>query len=239
MVKKYPKEKLVHMRLGYYYFQKERYDEAIQEFNKALELDPNLGIAYLWLGGTYARMENYNKAIKILEKYASVSAGDASPFDSMANVFFKMGRLDEAIAKYKEALAVKPDFYLSSLKIGTIYALKEDYTETMKWIDLFITIAPTTATRAQGHLWKGFYYAWMGSLDRALVELGQAEAMFKTVGNDRLITFTNLLKGWLYQNVGETLLGKGHYNNAYNSILKYPQRRLYISATANFYTTEP
>ena len=36
--------------------------------------------------------------------------GEANPIDSLAAAYFWMGNLDEAIATYKDALEIKPDF---------------------------------------------------------------------------------------------------------------------------------
>jgi tetratricopeptide (TPR) repeat protein len=137
MAKKYPGEKRVHTSLGYYYRYKIMYKKAIIDFNKALELDPDYGPAINLLAYTYSAMGNYEKAIEYFRRYASVSPGDANPFDSMGELYFQLGKLDKAIAKCKEALEVKPDFG-SELKIAYIYALKENYSETMKWLDHFI-----------------------------------------------------------------------------------------------------
>jgi tetratricopeptide (TPR) repeat protein len=68
----------------------------------------------------------------------------------MAELYFWMGRIEEAIAKYKEALEVKPDFYMPSWSIGYIYALKEDYSAAMKWFDRYIALAPSPGTKAEG-----------------------------------------------------------------------------------------
>ena len=117
MAKKYPKEKQVHTYLGMYYWLMRSFNEAIEEFNKALELDPNYGWAINHLAYTYLDMGDFEKAIEYFQRYASVSPGDANPLDSMAELYFRMARLGEAIAKYKEALEIKPDL-IQSNEIG-------------------------------------------------------------------------------------------------------------------------
>ena len=128
MVKKYPKEKEVHYSLANLYQDENFFKEAIEEYNKVLELDPSYGFAMNELGYIYAELEQFEKAFECFRKYATISPDDANPFDSMAEMYFRMGMLDEAVAKYKEALAVKPDFS-SYWCIAYIYAIKEDYAE--------------------------------------------------------------------------------------------------------------
>ena len=195
MVKKYPREKRVHDSLGKYYQGINRH-KAIEEFNRALELDPNFGIALNRLGYVYTGLEDYEKAIECFKKYASLYPLDANPLDSWAESYFKMGRLDEAIAKYKEAIIVKPDHYNTYWKIGYIYALKENYPQAMNWVNQNISVAPTLTAKADGgYMWKGFYYAWLGRLDQALTELKRAADIWKNVEN----------KGW--ESVMERIIG--------------------------------
>jgi len=162
LVKKYPKEKNVHVLLGNHYADKEQPHRAIEEYNKVLELDPNHGETLNLLAYMYADIGDYAKAIEYLKRYAAVEPGRADPFDSMGDLYFRMGQLDEALAKYKEAIFVGPDFSYTSGKIAYIYALREDYAEAMKWVDHYVTTAPSPGIRAAGYSQKAFYNYLLG-----------------------------------------------------------------------------
>ena len=196
LARKYPQEKRVHYSLAVLYSDRRSFHQALEEFDKVLKLDPNYGSALNELAYTYSHLGNFEKAIEAFKQYASVSPGDANPFDSMADTYLKMGELDEAIAKYKEALEVKPDFG-SDWKIAYIYALRENYSEAMKWIDQFINLAPTQGTEAEGWLWKGFYYYWLFNLDYALHALRRAEELAEEVDNTFVIAYVNWTKAWI------------------------------------------
>jgi tetratricopeptide (TPR) repeat protein/tRNA A-37 threonylcarbamoyl transferase component Bud32 len=238
MAKKYPKEKQFQQWLGFHYMNKNLFHEAIEEFNKMLELDPDHGIAIMLLAYTYADMEDFEKAIEYFTRYASVSPGDPNPFDSMAEIYLRMGKLDEAIAKYKEALEVKPDFG-SDQTIAYIYALKEDYTEALKWIDQFIAVAPSQSVRAKGHLWKGFYHYWLGSLDQSLSDLRRAAEMAEAAGNELAKARADWMKGWIYYDRGEFELSRRYFKSL-DFIIEFPVTsgllsRLHHKATYSFY----
>ncbi|GAG09068.1 unnamed protein product, partial [marine sediment metagenome] len=171
MAKKYPKEKGVHQRLAGYYNERKMYDKAIEEYNKTLELDPNYGNALNELAYTFLDVKQYERAIELLKRYATVSPGDANPFDSMGYAYFRIGRLDEAIAKFKEAIEVKPDFEVSIRCIQYVYALKQEYSEAMKWADQYIQVFKHLRKKTTGYLIKGFYYGWLGSLNKSMSEL--------------------------------------------------------------------
>lgn len=185
LAEKYPKWKRVYFELAVFHELKDEYDEAIAYLNKALELDPNYGYALNQLAYEYSYKNDYDKALEYFRRYASVSPGDANPFDSMGETYFRMGKLDEAIEKFKEALEVKPDFG-SDWKISYIYALKQDYDEAMRWLDQFIDMAATDSLRAQGHLWKGYYYYMQGKLELSLEEAERAERLAEDANNWRM-----------------------------------------------------
>jgi tetratricopeptide (TPR) repeat protein/TolB-like protein len=166
LANKYPKEKRVYFFLASFYQREEMYSKALQELNKALKLDPTYGNAINLLAYIHTDLGDYNTAIEYFQKYSTLSPGDAKPFDSIAELFLVMGHLDKSITKFKEALEVKPDFGVE-WKISYIYALKENYSEAIKWIDKFVENAPAPALKARGYLWKAFYHYWLGNMDHA------------------------------------------------------------------------
>ena len=195
LAEKYPKWKRVHYELAQYHQLTGEYDEAIALLNKALELDPNYGYALNLLAYVHSYKSEYDKALEYFRRYASVSPGDANPFDSMGETYFRMGKLDEAIQKFKEALEVKPDFG-SDWRISYIYAVKRDYDEAMRWLDQFIDMAATDSLRAQGHLWKGYYYYLQGKLEQSLEEVDQAEQLAREADNWRMVDVAFRSKIW-------------------------------------------
>ena len=209
--KKYPKEKQVHFFLGGYYYSKGNLDKEIEEINIALELDPYYGKALNILAIDLVEIKKYERAVELFKRYASVSPGDANPFDSMGWAYFRMGRLDEAIAKYKEALEVKPDFELSLFSIQYVYAFKQEYSEAMKWLDHLISVAKSPGIKLQGYWCKGFYYYWLGSLTKSMSELQGAEKLSQEIGNEENKAFINFIRGWIYYDKGELELSGKYF----------------------------
>jgi tetratricopeptide (TPR) repeat protein len=180
MAQKYPKEKQVHFELAQYYDSNEIFDKAIEEYEKALNLDPNYGYALNSFAYMYSDLGEYEKSVEYFKRYASAYPRDANPVDSMAELYFRMGRLDEAIEKYKKVLEIRPDFFLTYWRIGYIYALKEDYQQALEWCEKDIAAAPTPGARITGYFWKANFNYLLGNLNqsindsRILYELGEA-----------------------------------------------------------------
>jgi serine/threonine protein kinase/tetratricopeptide (TPR) repeat protein len=206
---RYPKEKYFHYRLGYYYqSQPGKAEKALEEFQKALQLDPSFGISLNQMGYVYAELKNYDKAVECLKKYAALAPAEANPLDTLAEIYFWMGHLDEAIAKYKEALEKKPDFLSSMHAIQYLYALKEDYAEAAKWIDRYIEIAPVPGVKRAGYIWKGLYDFWLGSYQRCLSDFQIAENLAEALGDKSAISALNYLKSFIYYEKAEYALSR-------------------------------
>ena len=62
--------------------------EAIQEFEKAIALDPNFGPALNMLGYTHAETGDYEKAEAAFKRYIAANPGDANPIDSLAELIY-------------------------------------------------------------------------------------------------------------------------------------------------------
>jgi len=242
IIRKYSKEKRAHYNLAIRYWEKKLFSRAIEEYNKAIELDPNFGPAYNGLAYIYKDMGNYEKAIENLKKFAFVSPGDADPFDSMAELYFVMGNLDEALEKYKEALSVKPNFFNTYWKIAYMYALKDDFFEALKWIDQYIDVAPSPAIKAEGFVWKGFYNYLLGSYSESYLNLNRGAKLTETVGNEFANVYADWLRGWLCYDKEDFEACQKHFKSWFESALKYsppviqlPSENFY-KAEYNFYT---
>ncbi len=218
LAKKYPKEKHVHIELAASYSGRELYHQAINEFNRAIELDPNYGHAYNILAFTYLGMGEYEKAIDSFKKYATLSPGDANPFDSMGELYLRMGKLDKAMVKYKEAIDVKHDYFYAYRTIAYIYALREEYTESVKWTDKFIEVVLSQGRKANGYAWKGFYYYWLGRQRQSIQAFDKAIELLKAVGNETGEAYVHWIMGWIYYDRGQLDFSEKHFKQWHKKI---------------------
>ena len=216
LVEKYPKEKQAHNNLGEVYHVREMYEEAVESFLKAIELDPNWGFPLNSLGYVYSDMGEYEKAIQYFDRYAELSPGDANPIDSMAEQYFRMGRLDEAILKYKDALAIKPDFF-SGLGLSMVYAFKEDYVKAQTQLDRFIAMTDSSGNKAEGYLWKGMLCFLTGQRIQAFAFLTETAKSADSIRSGS-IEYT---KGWIHFELGEFDLSRKHLRSALDLFLSF------------------
>jgi tetratricopeptide (TPR) repeat protein len=232
---KYPKDKDIHSLLALAYSERGMYEQAIEENNKVLALDPNNPDALNDVAYAYMALQDFDKAVESLKKYAAALPGKHNPFDSLAEAYFRMGKLDEAVENYKEALEAKPDYYPSMKSLAYMYALREDYVEALRWTDKYLETAPIPGVKLLGYLLKGFYWAWLGSTERSSDFLQRADDLAEALGAKRQGLTLSWLRLWISYDRKEFDAGR-KYANAWKKDMaeNFPQDKEYYEAVGNF-----
>jgi tetratricopeptide (TPR) repeat protein len=82
------------------------YDNAFEDYSKAIELEPNNAYFYICRADTYMEFENYKNAIADYTKAIEINGGISSAFVSRGNARYKIDDLDGAIEDYEKALII-------------------------------------------------------------------------------------------------------------------------------------
>jgi tetratricopeptide (TPR) repeat protein len=198
LVTKYPDDRDAHSELAFFFFSNGRDPEAIVEYERAVSIDPRYGLAINQLGYAYAATGDFTKAAQLFERYAGLNPGLPNPVDSIAEMNLFLGNLDAAAAKYREALAVNPNFYASCAGLAYVYALKEDYGETGRWLEEFVKRAPTPQAKTEGLWLKNFYDYFLGRLDRSLTGFLSLRSQAEKFRFGPGVSLVDWITGFLY-----------------------------------------
>ena len=207
LINKYPKEKRAYLALANTYGYDES-DKAIEELNKALEIDPNYADAIQSLGLYYRYQGDFEKALELFKKYASVYPDQANPIDNLGNLYFREGRVEEAIAKFKEVLSVRPGFIWSTMALHYISALKQDYSEAGRLLDQLIVEMNGPGGEFFARLPKGFLWAWLGNMEKASADFEKITETANRLGTEDMMALVNETKAWAYYDRGELELSR-------------------------------
>ena len=98
-------------------FNSGKYQEAIPRFQRATELDPNFGRAYLYLGRSYIGLKSWRQALTPLRTAYRVSPEETKreALDLLVDVLFaggldafKAGDFQSSVEYFKEVLGLQP-----------------------------------------------------------------------------------------------------------------------------------
>ncbi|MCF7741354.1 MAG: protein kinase [Candidatus Marinimicrobia bacterium] len=208
---KFPNDKRIHYLLGGIYSGMDT-QKALNEYQKVLELDPNYGPVLNALAYLYMQPENqdFEKALKYVRQYQKLHPDDANPHDTMADLYFFMGRIDDAIEKYKDAARINPGF--SEYRIGYMYSLQEEYDESLYWIDQSITMAETRGDKAERYQWRGFIYYWLGRYSKAIEDMQRSAEIFTDLNNNYKVALSDFYLYRIYNEAGMPEKSNIHLN---------------------------
>ena len=94
---------------GVTYWLMERYEEALADFDRALELEPDMAWAIAGRGETYRLMERYEEALADFDRALELKPDMAWAIAGRGQVYGEMGRYEEALADFDRALELEPD----------------------------------------------------------------------------------------------------------------------------------
>ena len=105
---------------------------AVEDFEKALKIEPENFIANYHLGEYYYKTRSYNKAKEHFEKLISHPECNHILYNYLGNIYRKLGLDLPAREAYNKALEIKPDFDLAWLNLGASMADKRLYDEEVR-----------------------------------------------------------------------------------------------------------
>jgi tetratricopeptide (TPR) repeat protein len=120
-----------HMNLGRKMIEKRLFDQAQQEFEAAIKLDPERIEAYIELGHALILKDDYDAALEQLTKALELEPESADAHAGMGLVFYNTDQLDDAIDELEWALEIHPRDAKIHYQLGLAYEKKGDQKEAL------------------------------------------------------------------------------------------------------------
>jgi Tfp pilus assembly protein PilF len=156
-----------HVSVGTTFALNGKVDEAIAQFQKALELGPghvdiysNLGLALFEKGQVDEAIVQYETALKIDPNYPEAQSG-------LGSTLFRQGKIDEAIAMYEKALLTEPyraDFHNN---LGSAFVRKGQLDDAVAQYQKALELNPQDAL---AHYDLGTVFMKRGQLSDAIAQ---------------------------------------------------------------------
>lgn len=103
-----PSGQNIHNNLGDVYARNGDMPKAVEEFQKAIEINPNYADAYHNLANTYQQMGQNDAAVANYEKALSINPQLWQSYQNLAAMYFNSGQYDLALENIKKALEISP-----------------------------------------------------------------------------------------------------------------------------------
>lgn len=114
------KHSISHNKMGLLFFRKGLMDEAIVEFEHAIEKNPELVESYNNLGTALIQKGDLSDAIGILKKATDMEPNFADLRNNLGMALGKAKKYEEAMGEFQAALEINPNYLDPHLNIATI-----------------------------------------------------------------------------------------------------------------------
>jgi predicted O-linked N-acetylglucosamine transferase (SPINDLY family) len=158
-------EALTHHQAG-------RLGEAKTLYDAILHAQPGQPDAMHFLGLLACQLKQYDAGLALMER-SLAERPDASYFNNLGNMLRECGRLDDATAHYRRAVALRPDYPEAHNNLGNALRDARDPAEAMRSCSRAIELRPGYA-EAYNNL--GNVLQDLGELDAAAASYGKAIA---------------------------------------------------------------
>jgi tetratricopeptide (TPR) repeat protein len=115
-----------HDRLGLIAAQREDDTDAIEHFERSLELNPSSGLTHVSLGRVLAKTGDFDGALAHLRRSVELQPGGNSTAFDRALDLARQGKTDEAIANFCQAFATDSDLGFAQMELATTFARQHE-----------------------------------------------------------------------------------------------------------------
>ena len=180
---------MAHNNLGVHYFNAGRYEEALNQYNEVIQIDPHNAGAWNNLGNVLVLQGHLNEAAKNYRKAIAISPDYAEAHDDLGFVLNQLGRTKEAITQYREGLTLNPKTpralaYLAWIFASNPKAKIRNGPEAVRLAEQACQLTEYRDANFLGIL--GAAYASVGRFEDATAAAQAAEALATAAGDERL-----------------------------------------------------
>ncbi|OGQ53210.1 MAG: hypothetical protein A3J24_02300 [Deltaproteobacteria bacterium RIFCSPLOWO2_02_FULL_53_8] len=190
---------------GWVYSDAKDYDNAIEAYSKAIELDPDYGSAYNNRGIAYRNKDQLDKAIEDYNKAIYLEPNNAIAYNNRAIAYNKTGQYEREMEDYNKAISLKPDLAKAYSNRGNAFTDVKQYDRAIEDFNKAISLEPDDAITYYNR--ANAYYK-NGRPDMAIEDYGKAISLKP----DFASAYYN--RGYVHQKRGEDNQAHADYEKA-------------------------
>jgi len=154
----------VRVVLGQLYLTSGKYENALHEFERALDDNAHLPEIYIGLARTHAALDHIEEAEANLRRAIETDVSYWASFNAMGNFLFEQARFEEAAEFYQMFVNRVDDDAQALNNLGAAYYLAGDFKRAAQAWDDSLAIKPTRSAYSN----TGTMYFYLGEFEKAI-----------------------------------------------------------------------
>jgi len=171
VIKQYPNSHIARNQLGNYYFEAQRYDEALEQLNEAVQLKPVYYKARISRGKLFRRMKKYPEALADYNKAIDLEPNRDEAYNNRGNIYFETQQFDKALADYQKVTQINPGESKAYGNTGAIYAQQGKFPQAIESLNKALAMNPSYQDAIAN---RGIVHAQMGNHTAAIQDFNRA-----------------------------------------------------------------
>ena len=156
---------------GIAYHNLKRYQEALTDLNRAIQVDPNFANAYASRGNTYVDLQRYDKALADFQRAIQLDPTLIPAYAQRSSTYAALGRYAEALADVNRVIQLDPRVAQSYWHRGNIHAAMQRYDKALADYNRAIQL---NSNDANAYQCLGITYYELRQYDKALTAYNRA-----------------------------------------------------------------
>ncbi len=205
-----------HICLGVVFNTSGKYEEAVEEFKRALDLEPTSDEAFRHLGTAYESLGLFDEAEKVYKQAIRLKPEYWAGYSYLGVLYAKQGRYSNAVEQFNRVTKIVPDNHFAYNNMGCVYLWEGKYSKAIRKLKHSATLRPTED--AYSNLGTAYFY---------LRKFSEAAAAYEKAieFNDRdCLIWGNLGDARYWDPTNRSRAGK-----AYRKALKLGEQRLSLN----------
>jgi len=124
------------------YYEEAKYNLAIENFKKALEIKPDYWQAYYNLGNTYFKKKEYAAALENYKQSVKINPEDIQAYQNMGMIYSRDREYELAIDCYKKAVEINKKDVDAYNELGLLYSKIKKFDEALESLNKALEIIP-------------------------------------------------------------------------------------------------
>ena len=169
---RYADSSFAHLILGNIYYSLGKLDRSVEEYQRAIEITPELGVAYYKLGVCHYRMGKLSEALESFNRVidsGSQSHAMASYFVGLINFF--LGNDESAAVAFERFRELSPESMIANYYLAQLRIKRKEFDKAR---DLLKQLAEETPNFAEVHYMMGVTSFGLHDNTAAMVSLRRA-----------------------------------------------------------------
>lgn len=153
-----------------YYIQKD-YENALHDFNKAIDINPKFAPSFANRGQVYFKIKKYDQAGRDFEKAIELGPRNPYYYHIQGHLFTKTQNYEKALRDYEKAIELDPYDEYSYLYRGNLLLLTENFTQALIDFNRYVEMNPKDE---KGYIQRAVVLTHLLEFKAAVADLKQA-----------------------------------------------------------------